>query len=294
VLLNKIVAILLYFIHQITNLKQTTMKKLFFFLALIMGFGLLLTVSCSKDDDNTDDDGGAGELPKKIRIVEHNDLQALDSTFHAFGYNDRKLMSKEVFRDKNKVVFKVLKHEYDTKDHPVRTIEYQDEAMSIAASNTVYTLDASGLVVKAVNDRAGNITTTDYTYNSGRLSEVTITYTGASTGHPEQLKFYWNNDNVAKIEYFVDSTGNGFAKVRYEEMEYDAKKNPYYEIKLPSQSPVWMSENNVTKIKEYDPSGVLQHQTTFQYTKYKNDFPEAGYYDYGFKQGVYEYKYKEI
>jgi hypothetical protein len=259
-----------------------------------MVFGMFLMVSCSKDDDNTDDDGGSGDLPKKIRITEHNDFQALDSTYHAFAYNDRKLLYKEVFRDKNKVAFIVLKHEYDTKDHPVRTLEYQDEAMSIAASNTSYTLDASGLVVKAVNDRSGNITTIEYSYNSGLLAEAKITYSGASTGYPEQRKFYWNNDNVAKIEYLVDSTGNGFTLVRYEEMEYDAKKNPYYDIKLPSMDPVWMSKNNITKIKEYDPAGVFQHQTTFQYTKYKNDFPEAGYYDYGFKQGVYEYKYKEI
>lgn len=270
------------------------MKKHYLYLGLFLVFGMLFTMSCSKDDSSDEGGDNPDNLPEKTRITEFNDLQALDTTFHAFAYNERKLMYKEVFRDKNKVVFKILKYEYNTSDKPVRTIEYQDEDMNIAVASTMYTLDGSGNVIKAVEDRSGNITTIDYTYNSGRLAEADISYSGASNGPPMQMKFYWNGDNVSKIEYYVDSTGNGFVLTKYEEMEFDSKTNPFFDIKLPSLDPVQISANNVTKIKEYDSNGVFQHLTSFQYSKYTGDLPASAYYDYGYRQGIYEYKYKDI
>ena len=271
------------------------MKKLSLLLSLLLSLGLLLTYSCSSDDDNGDDDGN-NNIPSKIRIVEHNDFQAIDSTFHSFSYNEKKLMTKELFRDKNKVVFKALVHEYTSDGKVLRTKEYQDEAMTIVASLTNYTLDGSGNVVKSVNDRAGNITTIDYTYNSGRLTKAHIEYTGASSGPAEEYVFHWDNNNISKVEHMVpdSTTGTGFMLQEYNEYEYDSKKNPYTEFSIPTLDPVKISENNVVKIKTYDAYDVFQHLTTFQFTKYYGDFPQDAFYDYGFKQGVYSYVYKEI
>ena len=271
------------------------MKKLSLLLILLLSFGLLLTYSCAPDDDNGGDDGG-DNIPPKVRIVEHNDFQAIDSTFHSFSYNEKKLMTKELFKDKNKVVFKALVHEYTSAGKILRTKEYQDEALTIVASLTNYTLDGSGNVIKSVNDRAGNITTIDFTYNSGRLAKAHIEYSGASSGPAEEYVFHWNGDNIAKVEHMVpdSSGGTGFVLQEYNEYEYDTKTNPYTEFSIPTIDPVKLSANNVIKIKTYDANAVFQHLTTFQFTKYTDDFPIDAFYDYGFKQGVYKYVYKEI
>ncbi|RLD66367.1 MAG: hypothetical protein DRI84_04975 [Bacteroidetes bacterium] len=274
------------------------MKKVSILMSVLLVFGILFTYSCTKDD--SDDDGGGGDdiinLPVKTRLLEHNDFQAIDSTFRAFGYNERKLVEKEVWRDKNNVAFKVIKHEYNSSDKLIRSLEYQDEAMTIVASNTMYTLDGSGLAIKSVNDRGGNITTTDYTYNSGRLAKAHIEYTGASAGDPEEMEYVWTGDNITKVTYLVPDTigGTGFVIQGYEEFEYDAKTNPYFDIAFPSVNPMELSKNNIKKIREYDSFNVIQHLTTYTYTSYEGDLPKMAFYDIGYQQGVYEYKYKDI
>jgi len=273
------------------------MKKVSIFLSLILAFGMILTYSCTKDDDGDDGgDNGGNDLPVKTRLIERDDLQSIDSTLVGYVYNEKKLVEKEVWRDKNKVAFKVMKYEYNTSDKLIRSLEYQDEAMTIVAANTTYTLDASGLPTKSVNDRGGNITTITYTYNSGKLVKAHIEFTGASSGDPQEREFEWTGDNVTKVTYKVPDTtgGSGFVIQKYEEVEYDAKSNPYFEMGIPSLDPVFMSKNNVTKVKEYDASNVFQHLTSYTYNKYEGDFPKSAYYDLGFQQGVYEYKYKEI
>jgi hypothetical protein len=273
------------------------MKKVSIFMSILISFGMLMTYSCTKDDSGDDDGGGGSDpIPEKIRITNRNDLQSIDSTLVAYEYNDKKLVGKEVWKDKNKVAFKVLKYEYNTSDKLIRSKEYQDAAMTIVAANTTYTLNASGLPTKSVNDRAGNITTITYTYNSGRLAKAHIEYTGASSADPEELEFVWTGDNVSKITYKVPDTtgGSGFVVKKYEEMEFDAKSNPYFEMGIPSLDPVFMSKNNVTKVKEYDANNVFQHLTSYNYSKYEGDFPKMAMYDLGYRQGVYEYKYKKI
>lgn len=272
------------------------MKKMTIFMSMLLSFGLLLTYSCTKDDSEDDGVDPGPSIPVKTRLVEHNDLQAIDSTLRTFTYNSKKMVDSEIYKDKNDVAFKVIKYTYSSSDKLVSSLEYQDEALTIVASSTNYTLNSSGLITKSVNDRGGNITTSDYTYNSSKLATAHIEYTGASTADPIDLEFDWTGEIITKITYKVPDTtgGSGMVVQKYEEYSYDAKTNPYFIMNLPGHEPMLLCPNNVTEIKEYDSFNILQKKVTITYNKYDGDLPEMAFYDLGFQQGVYEYAYKEI
>lgn len=267
------------------------MKNLTLFMLMLFVSGTLVTISCEKTDD-TDNGGDDPNPTKKKVLVERSDVQSIDASSQVFSYNADKNIEKQLLKDKNKLVVKAIVYKYDASKHIYSYTTYQDEALSILVSVTNYTLNTSAQVTKSVNDETGAITTTTYSYQSGKLVNAHIEYSGSATGDPMEFELEWTADNVSKITHKIpDTTGaGGFIVDGYITIQYDDKVNPYAELKLLQIDPLYLSKNNMTKVEAFDANGIILHLATYSFN-YDGDYPISGSYDLGFLQGQYAYVY---
>jgi len=271
------------------------MKRQFIFLAALVSFAMMLTYSCEKSDDPDDEGGGGGEPGVKKVLVKRDDVQAIDASAVTYAFNADKNVEKEVFLDNNNAFVKANVFTYDASQKMISFTTFLDEALTNIESVTNYTFNASAQVTKSVQDAQGAITTTTYTYQSGKLIKASMVYSGSLSLLDEELELEWSGDNVSKMTYKVpDTTGaGGFMVDHYVLFTYDTKINPYYDMKILRLDPVFLSKNNMTKSEGYDANSIKLFLTTVDF-KYDGDYPSTADYDVGFQQGKYTYSYKDI